>query len=606
MNKQPILLPIPREMQVGAEVLTLPHEGYIRINRNLQGEVTLILPTLQANRINWQVTTYGAGDLTLIEETVNDHVQAYQLVIDGEGIRITGARAGLFYGLATLRQLIMQYGRHLPYLTIQDRPDYDVRGVMLDISRDKVPTMTTLKRLIDLFASLKINQLQIYIEHTFAYRDHRIVWELADPLTPADLMTLDAYCQARHIDLVPNQNSLGHMERWLKHADYNALAECPDGFLTATGDHREATTVDPQDPRSFELITSLYDEFLPNFSSELFNVGCDEPWELGKGKSKDAIAERGGRVYLDWVKKLHGDVSQRGYRMQFWGDIIIHSPELVPELPEDIILMEWGYESTHPFDEHGKLFADSGRDFYVCPGTSSWNTLIGRTDNAIGNMLNAARAGLKNGAIGFLNTDWGDNGHWQPISVSFLPFAYGAAVSWGVEQNAEIDIATATSTLVFEDTSGKLGQIAFDLGNIYKRIGPEHINGQVLAYVLQSHHEDLDRQLRGIEKWGRGAADVSAEAINQAIGQIGALASQLSTTSPQCSDGALILQDLQQAAQVAQFGGEYLLYRTGQRSADGLNQQLDRLIMGQRDMWLARNRRGGLEDSMRRFEKLRV
>ena len=55
---------------------------------------------------------------------------------------------------------------------------------MLDISRDKVPTMPTLFALVDRLAEWKINQLQLYIEHTFAYRGHEEVWRNADPMTP--------------------------------------------------------------------------------------------------------------------------------------------------------------------------------------------------------------------------------------------------------------------------------------------------------------------------------------------------------------------------------------------------------------------------------------
>ena len=58
--------------------------------------------------------------------------------------------------------------------------------------------------------------------------------------------------------------------------------------------------------------------------------------------------------------------------------------------------------------------------FWVCPGTSSWNSLVGRWPNARANVLDAAESGLAAGARGFLLTDWGDNGHWQHLPVSFL------------------------------------------------------------------------------------------------------------------------------------------------------------------------------------------
>ena len=58
-------------------------------------------------------------------------------------------------------------------MRILDYPDFPNRGFMLDVSRDKVPQLETLFWLVDLMASFKMNQLQLYMEHTFAYSDHR-------------------------------------------------------------------------------------------------------------------------------------------------------------------------------------------------------------------------------------------------------------------------------------------------------------------------------------------------------------------------------------------------------------------------------------------------
>ena len=97
---------------------------------------------------------------------------------------------------------------------------------MLDISRNRVPTMQTLLELVDLLASWKINQLQLYTEHTFAYRNHPIVWADASPMTGEEILALDAYCRERFIELVPNQNSYGHMTPWLIHDQIPAAGRC--------------------------------------------------------------------------------------------------------------------------------------------------------------------------------------------------------------------------------------------------------------------------------------------------------------------------------------------------------------------------------------------
>ena len=209
---------------------------------------------------------------------------------------------------------------------------------MLDISRSKVPTLETLFDLVDMFSGWKINHLELYTEHTFAYENHREVWAQASPMTGEDILSLDAYCRERFIELVPNQNSFGHMHHWLELPRYNHLAECPEGFeLTLHGHTSQMPpfSLNPTDPRSVEFMGELFSELLPHFSSEKFNVGCDETWDVGRGRSARAVEEKGaGRVYLDYLLGIHDLVKRHRRTMHFWGDIIIQHPELVPELPE--------------------------------------------------------------------------------------------------------------------------------------------------------------------------------------------------------------------------------------------------------------------------------
>jgi hypothetical protein len=71
--------------------------------------------------------------------------QGYRLTIAPGGVAIVAAdAAGAFYAHQTLAQIRRQFPAALPCLEIEDSPDFPVRGVMLDISRDKVPTMATL------------------------------------------------------------------------------------------------------------------------------------------------------------------------------------------------------------------------------------------------------------------------------------------------------------------------------------------------------------------------------------------------------------------------------------------------------------------------------
>ena len=265
------------------------------------------------------------------------------------------------------------------------------------------------------------------------------------------------------------------MHRWLTHEPYRHLAECPDGWTTPWGTFDEPFSLCPGDPGSLDLVRDMLDELLPHFRSRQVNIGGDETFDLGLGRSREVVAEKGvGAVYLEFLQKIRREVRSRDHTMQFWGDIVVAHPELVADLPRDVIALEWGYEADHPFDEHGDLFARSGIPFYVCPGTATWNSVGGRTTTALANLRSAAANGLKHGATGFLNTDWGDNGHWEPLPVSFLPLAYGAALAWYDEGNRELDLPTAVSRFAFRDRSGVMGRLAHELGNIDQDSGHPH------------------------------------------------------------------------------------------------------------------------------------
>jgi len=536
--------------------------------------------------------------------------EGYRLTISAHHIHIVAHDgAGAFYAAMTMRQLARQCAGagELPCLRIEDWPDFPHRGVLLDISRDKVPTMETLYALVDLLAEWKINQFQLYTEHTFAYRHHREVWENASPMTGEQVMALDVYCRQRFMELVPNQNSFGHLHRWLKHPRYRHLAETPAGFQSPWGD--DPFSLCPLEPGSLELLAELYDELLPHFSSRQFNVGCDETFDLGQGRSRAACEERGmGRVYLEFLLKIHQLVQRHGRTMQFWGDIIVHYPDLISELPKDVIALEWGYEADHPFAKDGEKFAQAGVPYYVCPGTSSWNSIAGRTANALGNLWNAAESGQAHGAIGYLITDWGDNGHWQHLPVSFLGYAYGAAVSWAAQANRDLDLPRALALHAFQDAIGVMGRLAYDLGNAYRKAGVLVPNASLLALLLLRP----DFAPLAPQSWGEGGE--LAEGLERTLEYVDRVMAPLAQARMARPDAELIADEFRNAAALLRhachLGIACLQTESGKIASipaerrQALASELEEIAAEYRRLWLSRNRPGGLADSVGRMERL--
>lgn len=608
-----LLLPAPQQIAYHEGHCQLPQGSHIWID--LAGSPNL-LPVGEQIR-DALAGLYGELQLSaangtgtsveiLIRPDIMTKAQGYELVVLPDKVRVTAHdEPGAFHAAQTLKQMCRVADGKLRCLKISDWPDYPHRGVMLDVSRDKVPTMETLYRLVDMLAELKINQLQLYTQHTFAYRDHETVWKNASPITAGEILMLDRYCRERHVELVPNQTSFGHMSSWLKHEPYRRLAEAPDGCQTPLG-WLQGHSLCATDPESLKFLAGLYDELLPNFSSRQFNVACDETFDLGYGRSKAACEEKGkGRVYLDFVKGIHGLVRSHGRTMQMWGDIVMEHPELIAELPDDLIVLEFGYEADHPFDENCRKFAAAGVPFYVCPGTSTWNTVAGRTSNAMANLRNAAGNGLKHGAIGFLNTNWGDSGHTHPLPACYPGFAYGAALSWAFEANREIDLPAALDKHVFRDQAAVTGKLVCDLGDACKVPGVEVRNASMLFRILTRPKADFNKgefaKLTGLK-------------LRETLAYIDEVMAPLDKASLETSDAQLIKEELRCAANLLRHAcrlgiarieapdkkkGEIPAARRAELAAD-----LAQILAEYERLWLLRNRPGGLPDSAAHFQPL--
>ena len=604
-----VLAPQPQEISY-LQGSFKPKKGqFIFLDTNscdkLTGTGRIVQESLSQIGTRWELTAAQGNqpERTGVKITVDaaqiNRPQGYRLTISENQISITANDAeGAFYAAQTLKQICRQRTKSqgLACIDINDWPDFGNRGVLIDISQDKVPTMKTLYELVEMLSELKVNHLQLYMEHTFAYREHRVVWDKADPMTGEEIRALDAYCKERFIELVPNQNSFAHMQRWLKHKEYAHLAEKED----------IAFCLSPAEPGSIELIAGLYDELLPNFSSRQFNIGCDETFELGTGKSKELCEKLGkGRVYLNFLLEIHKQVQRHGRKMQFWGDIILNNPELIDELPKDTIAMVWGYEGNHPFSQQCPKFAASGIPFYVCPGTSSWGSIAGRTDNAIANMRNAAVNGLSSGAKGYLNTDWGDDGHWQPLLVSYLGYAYGAGVSWSEQSNQNNDMARVLDLHFFRDKAGVMGRLVYDLGNTYKQTGVPMANRTILFYLLQSPDSSFSEG---------PCANLKIDNLRKTQDYIDRVMLPLRKARMERPDARQIADEISNAAAMLRHSCSLAIARLQIKDAKissipkdtrkKLAAELKKIIAEHKRLWLLRNREGGLADSAGRLEKI--
>lgn len=352
----------------------------------------------------------------------NEDCEEYKITF-GDIVKIEAKGAkGAYYAIQTLRQIVKN--GYCDASEIVDKPDFSVRGYYFDITRGRIPTVKTLKELVDNLAYYKTNMLQLYVEHVFPFKEYDGIYQRTGYITPDELKEIDAYCQENFIDFVPSLSCFGHLYELLESEKYKHLCELTDDVhKTHFWQRRMAHhTINPCDPESIELIKSLIDQYMPCFTSKYFNICCDETFDLGKGKN---AGKDPSQLYTDFVKQIVEYVRSKGKIPMMWGDVIEH----IEPLGDNIIFLSWGYSPWVKPDKINGL-AEAGKVQFVCPGVSGWTTLCERIKESVPNITKMAHYGKEANVKGFLNTCWGDYGHIVPIEACMYGTIFGCAKAW--------------------------------------------------------------------------------------------------------------------------------------------------------------------------------
>lgn len=464
-----ILIPKPREISYGEGIFTCNFGTYIVCEEGAEALFAKLLKDCMGQWAGLQLTVVRGkarrGDIALgLDEGLK--AQEYSLAAGPDGIRVMGGDgAGLLYGVQTLCQIVEQRGALIPAVTVRDFPETPSRGYYLDQTRGRVLKLEELKRIVDRLCRYKLNEFQLYVEHTYLFRDLSEMWRDTTPLTAEEILELDDYCAERHIDLVPSLASFGHLYMLLSTRSHEDLCELSDAssqpfsFLDRMCHH----TVNVSDEKTLPFIKKMLEEYMALFRSDRFNLCADETFDLGKGKSSELAAEKGiHRIYVDYLKELCDFIVQHGKKPMFWGDVICGEPMLARELPEETICLTWGYAPNQREEESCRM-AEAGITQYLCPGVSGWNQWMNQIGDSYQNIARMCSYARKYRAEGILNTDWGDFGHINHTEHSIVGMIYGAAFSWNGEEIPQDEINRQISVLEYKDGSGRIVELMAEL-----------------------------------------------------------------------------------------------------------------------------------------------
>ena len=510
------LLPAPREANFG-QTADLPARILVAVPghdaecefaaRDLEDAIRRITPSADephaAAQQPYRITLLRTDSAEAKTILSRNHL-AFDAVMESEGyVLIVGARdativgstgAGVFYGVQTFKQLLPLPGaaRVLPTGTARDWPAMKYRGIDDDLSRGPFPTLEFQKHQIRVFAAFKINIYSPYFEHTLLYPDQPLAAPPASSLTPAEAAELVAYARQYHVTVVPEQEAFGHLHHVLKYELYQDLAETPHGHVLAPG----------QDG-TLALIKNWFTQIAQEFPSPFIHVGADETFDLGAGRTREAVEQNGyGPVYVNFLKQIHDELAPLNRRLLFWGDIGDANPDAVSALPKDMIAVPWNYWSTSGFDKMIEPFAKNGIETWVAPGDANWNQVYPVAKTALWNIQGFIRDGQRLGSTGALTTVWNDDGEGL-FNMDWYGVLFGAVAAWQPGESSIANYQDAYGAIFHFDPTGKINE------------AEKELMASTEALSSAETHMNSD-ELFWLDPWSAQGQEVSTKLLPQA------------------------------------------------------------------------------------------
>lgn len=543
-----------------------------------------------------------------VDENLKD--EAYRLIISDGLVEILYSKPnGAFYATKTLDQILDNTS--INNLEIYDEPAIKVRGFMLDISRDKVSTVSTIKQVIDLMARLKMNHFELYVEgFSFEYKSFKHFLEEDGYITVEEYLEIEKYANERFIDFVPNQNGFGHMAKWLATDEYQDLAVCPGGMMM-WGRWRKPNTLDPHNEKSIALVKKMYADMIPLASSKYFNMNFDEPFELGHGKSEGMVIED---IYINYTLKAYEEVKKYGKIPLIWADVLIKHPTSWQKIPNDMIFIDWGYDGNYPFGKHAKMLKEKKMKFMTAPGTTSWCSFFGRYLDWYENIKNACDAVYHHNGEGVLLTDWGDFGHLQFLPISFAPIVYMGLYSWSYNDGVILSVREYLNKYIFGDKNQVIGDLLLDLGNSYRYEVEYTSNGTKTFYTFMWACAAITDTLGTTDdpisyfKKKMGTSTLSYSRYEAFENFLNWKLQELHRISLAKDDQLVkleIVQGIKIVKMIHKLSVAYdtnLVLKKRLGFLEDILKEKDQFIEDQKAAWLARNKSGGLKSSLSYIE----
>jgi len=356
------LMPIPSSVQIGTGQLPIDSSfsigftGYTepRLDRAAQrflrqvsrqtGMLIAAKPVAASKAVLVIHTDHASKE---IQEVGED--ESYILEVTPTGAKLTApSPLGTMHGLQTFLQLVdvSPDGFAAPAVTINDKPRFPWRGLMIDSARHFTP-IEVIKRSIDGMEAVKMNVFHWHLSDNQGFRVESKKFPKLQEMgsdgmyyTQNEIRDLIAYARDRGIRIVPEFDVPGHSTAWF--VGYPELASAPGPYEIERRWGIFDPAFDPTNEKVYKFLDQLFDEMSRLFPDHFFHVGGDEvngkQWDANPKiqefiRTHDLKNNEGLQSYFN--KRLEPIVAKHGKSMVGWDEV------LDPSLPKDIVIQSW-------------------------------------------------------------------------------------------------------------------------------------------------------------------------------------------------------------------------------------------------------------------------
>ncbi len=311
-------------------------------------------------------------------------------------------------------------------------------GVMVDCSRNAVMTVDTLKKFISVIAKMGYNQVQLYTEDTYELDDEPKFGYLRGKYSKAELKELDDFAYNLGVELVPNIQTLAHMNAFLRWR--SDLVDVGDILLVG-------------EEKVYDLIERMFQTMRECFRTKTIHIGMDEAHMLGRGKYYDKNGpEDRADILCNHLQKVCKIAEKYDFQPMMWSDMFNRiagsnyasdaefDAAVKSKIPENLTLVYWDYYSTDKnryatmIQRHRRL----SDNLAFGGGASRWYGFAPHNAFSLKHIKASFSACMEGGIQNVFLTMWGDDGG-ECSSFAVLPaLCYGACLSQGITKTADI------------------------------------------------------------------------------------------------------------------------------------------------------------------------